>query len=72
MVKKRNWTKDFDFEMIQNRIFNDEKSILGFPLFPFLWEICLMQNMKQILNPVFLIEHTLHFLSEVEKYNTKT
>lgn len=35
------------------RIFNAEKSILGFPLFPFLWEICLIQNLKQFLNPVF-------------------
>ena len=62
---------DLDFEMIPKRFFNAEKSILGFPLIPFLWEICLMQNLKQILNPVFPIEHTLHFLSEVEKYNIK-
>ena len=70
MGKQRNEPRigkcGFDFEMIQKRICSTEKSILGFPLIPFLWEICAMQNLRQILNPDFPIENSLHFLSEVK------
>lgn len=68
---------DLDFEMIQKRSFNAEKSILGFSTILisignlFLGFEFLMQTLKQILNPDFPIEHTQHFLLKVENYYIK-
>ena len=68
---------DLDFEMIQKRSFNAEKSILGFSIISisignlFLGFEFLMQTLKQIPNPDFPIEHTQHFLLKVENYYIK-